>query len=176
MGASQERGIRAWRSVVYLIEVWGVIVAAVALVVWQPTWWAALIAAPIIAGRQHALLIVEHECWHFNLFETRRLNNIAGSLLSGWAVGSPYIKGRGRHLAHHRLLGSDDDPDLDYHRTVTSGKQARRHFLLHLFGGQIVYTLFLGQKGHAGANTGDKGSILPDLIGMAVTQTGILAA
>lgn len=59
---------------------------------------------------QHDLFIVLHEAVHFLLFSKRWSNVWAGNILGG-AIGFTMAY-REHHLAHHRGLGSDIDPDF----------------------------------------------------------------
>lgn len=66
----------------------------------------------VLGGRQLGFGVLTHECGHGTLFTTRRLNETVGE----WLAAAPtfnnqrgYIRG---HLIHHRLAGTDRDPDL----------------------------------------------------------------
>ena len=178
------RGISATRSTAYLTMVWCAIGAGVyACTMWR-TWPIFLAASVVISTRQSALLIVEHECWHYNMFRTRWLNNVVGSLCSGWAVGSTYFIGRKRHLDHHRLLGTPNDPDLKLHCVAgkETAQRARRHFLGLLFGGQLIRVLFhepesmkLEYKNEEAARTAAR-QLRTDLAGLIVTQSLLLCS
>ena len=58
-------------------------------------------------------------------------NDLVGVFLCAAPVGSPFGAAQARHLAHHRLLGTADDPDRDLHsgedKRTRSGP--RPHFL-----------------------------------------------
>lgn len=60
--------------------------------------------------------VLSHECGHKTLFRTRWLNGfVAEWLLSppSFANNRAYMRG---HLQHHRLAGTDQDPDLPNYR------------------------------------------------------------
>ncbi len=176
-----ERGISHTRSVAYLAVVWGVAVGAIALVAVWPNWLTIPLALLCISSRQSALLVIVHECWHYSMFRQRWLNNVVGTALSGWTVGSSYLVGRRRHLAHHRLLGHHDDPDFEYHSSdgKQTGKQARQYFLSLVFGRQLKYMLFLRRGDRHGPRDTTRqptsvAKLLPDLAGIAVMQLVVL--
>ena len=66
----------------------------------------------LLGGRQLGFGVIVHECGHGTFFESRRLNDFVGQ----WLAAAPtfnnmkaYSRG---HLAHHKLAGTRDDPDL----------------------------------------------------------------
>lgn len=75
----------------------------------NPVVW--VIAALLIAGRQHALLLLMHDGAHFRFHPNRRLNE----LISDWFTAYPFLvttQGyRLHHLEHHNHLNTEDDPD-----------------------------------------------------------------
>ena len=179
-----DRSISHVKSVTYLFCVWGVVVGAVMLYVAWPSWITLILAICVISTRQSAMLIIEHECWHYNMFRSRRANDFVGSALSGWAVGSAYYCGRQRHLDHHRHLGCEADPDYEYHCTKgkETGSHALRHFFDLLFGKHLSYVFSLRSKKENDKGGRGKGRskrprqhLWPDLLGIAVTQSLLFA-
>lgn len=70
----------------------------------------------VLGGRQLGFGVITHECGHGTLFRSRRMNDLVGE----WLGAAPtfnnmkaYIRG---HLRHHRLAGTDQDPDLPNYR------------------------------------------------------------
>ena len=178
-----ERGISHTRSVAYLGVVWGVVVGAMALVAHWGGWLSIGLAFVVISSRQSALLAIGHECWHYSMFRPRRLNNVVGTVLSGWTVGSSFLAGRRRHMAHHGQLGQHDDPDFEYHSCEgkATGREARRYFLSLVLGGQLSYMLFLRGGDRTSPQTDGQSrlaslkKVLPDLAGIAGAQLVLLA-
>jgi hypothetical protein len=85
------------------------VVAAAAVV---NTWWAWL-AAFALMGRGHALLnILGHEAAHRLLFPDRRVNDVVGRWVLGFATFQPFGTYRRSHFAHHRDEMGPDEPDL----------------------------------------------------------------
>src|SRR2546429_562345 len=134
-------------NLAYLAMTWAVMAGATALVKLHPTWVTIAIAFVVVAARQQALLNLEHECVHSHLLRTRRANERLGVLCAS-VVGSPFYAARARHLAHHRLLATDQDPDAELHRGPDKSTRAGlvRHFALGLLGGYAVMVLVSGSK------------------------------
>jgi fatty acid desaturase len=72
------------------------------------------VAFVLVGARAQALYILQHECMHWLLFESRKANNVCGLLLSG-ILGTGLSYGRFYHFKHHRLVGQADDPNLIWH-------------------------------------------------------------
>ncbi len=81
----------------------GAIVATIYLCerFWSPLLY--LLAIAIIGARQHALLILMHDGVHYRLFRNRRFNDCPHLV-----AARSYRK---NHIAHHRYLNSEKDPD-----------------------------------------------------------------
>ena len=124
----------------YLALVWGAALGSIALFWAVPAWYTFAFAFLVVSSRQQALLNVEHECIHGKFVADRRWNTLIGRWLCAAPVGSPYEASRARHLSHHRLLATPEDPDHDLH--AAPGMRDRRGLFRHFVGG------FLG--GYAG--------------------------
>src|SRR5437016_10933233 len=124
-------------NLAYLAFAWVVLLAAVALFARWPSVLTFVVAFSVVSARQQALLNVEHECVHANFVPGRRWNDLIAVVLCASPVASPFYAARARHLAHHRLLATDDDPDAELH--MGSDKASRwgllRHFGLGVLGG-----------------------------------------
>ncbi len=82
--------------------------------------WTFALAFVVIGAFQHHLSIIQHEAVHYSLFRRRWLNEFVGRLLGAYPVGFTMAYRR-THLAHHRRLGSQDDPDLHNFEGFPSG-------------------------------------------------------
>jgi len=159
------------KSFVYLTLVWFVIL--VSLLSYN-NFSSPLILIPIIflvSSRQHALLIIEHECWHNNFSKNKWINDLVGSILSGWAVGSPFLNGQNKHLKHHSFLSSERDPDKSLHASgiKDTPKGIIFHFILLLFGGQFIYSFFSENKSKTESNPINI-KLFIDIVGISITQ------
>lgn len=120
------------RSLTALILEWVCIAFTIALALWFDSWWAMLPAAVIIATRQHALLILYHDAVHGHLARSTRTNDFIVNLGVGVPTLMPVEFYRPLHLAHHRKLGTEDDPEkqLLYAGQVWNYRPLRLRILL----------------------------------------------
>lgn len=91
---------------------WAWIFASWTLVALWPTWWAVLLAIPVIGTRYYALLIVGHDGIHRRLFNNPRWNDWFADLFVFAPILAITRINNQNHLGHHRRLSSPDDPDL----------------------------------------------------------------
>ena len=160
-------------NLAYLGLSWAAAVGALALFWARPAWYTFALAFVVVSSRQQALLNCEHEAAHRKFLPNLRVNDFVGTYLCAAPVGSPFGAARARHLSHHRLLGSNEDPDHDLH--TGSDKQTRkglvRYFLNGLVGGYAGMVL-MGPRAPAAAAAG--GSAQRDLLSLVVV--GVLLA
>ena len=95
-----------------IVHAFGVIgLAMVAFVLW-PNPVTFLIAVMVIGTRQMGLAILMHDAAHGVLFNTKKLNEIAGIWLCAYPIFTDMLTYRHYHLKHHRTTQQVDDPDL----------------------------------------------------------------
>lgn len=123
-----------------IVRQWLVIAAAAATAIWLDHWAAYLVAAIVIASRQHALAIIMHDQAHYRLFSNRRLAEWICDLTCAFPVGLSTSRYRRGHLAHHQHNGTAQDPDLqamlsdpDW-RWPKSGRECLRLFVFDALG------------------------------------------
>lgn len=104
------RAVRASTLAAAALE-WAVILAASVLALAHWSWAAALVAGAVIATRQHALLILYHDGVHGLVARDARLNDLLVNLFAGVPMLLPLHVYRALHLAHHRHLGTPQDPE-----------------------------------------------------------------
>ena len=165
------RGLVAY-NLAYVALAWIVAVGAIAVFWAFPHWYTFALAFVVVSSRQQALLNCEHEAVHRKLLPSLRLNNLVGTYLCAAAVGSPFGAAQARHLVHHRLLGTPDDPDRDLHSgdDKRSRKGLVRYFLNGLLGGYAGMILMGPRSPEAAAKAG---SARRDLLSLAVMQAAI---
>lgn len=62
-----------------------------------------------------------HDALHYLAFKNRRLNDVIGGVFITWPLFVVLDGGyRPWHFAHHRWLGTDDDPEVGYYASVRS--------------------------------------------------------
>lgn len=159
----------------YLALVWGFALGAIALFWAYPAWYTFVLAFLVVSSRQQALLNCEHECIHGKFTPSRRLNTVIGRFLCAAPVGSPYEASRARHLSHHRLLATPDDPDRDLHAGPSQRSRAGmfKHFVGGLLGGYAGMVLMGPPRPDSAAPT--PGSARRDVLSLVATQA-VLAA
>ena len=75
-----------------------------------------IIGTILLGGRQMGFFVLTHEAGHRTLFKSNWLN----AQVSSWITAPmDFMNGRAymrEHLIHHRLVGTDDDPDITNYR------------------------------------------------------------
>ncbi len=90
---------------------WIFIASAIAFGEAVPTIWAYFLCITVIAGRQHALLVLMHEGAHFRLHKNATVNDFMSDFFAAFPLLADTAGYRVHHQAHHRHLNSDNDPD-----------------------------------------------------------------
>jgi fatty acid desaturase len=152
LSADQVRDLAAMRprdravNVVYLAANWVLIVGAFVVAAHWPRWWTFVLAFLVISSRQQALLNIEHDCIHSSFTRDKRRDQLIGIIACASPAGSPWNDSRARHLAHHRLITTPEDPDLPLHDTADKASRAAllRYFGLALLGGYAVQVFLSG--------------------------------
>lgn len=132
--------LRPGRVVFDTLMCWAVIGAAwAAVAVWGPgmrgwgaAWWVVLLAIPVIGTRYYGLFILGHDGMHRRLFENRKLNDWWTDVFMLAPIGMVNHVNDRNHLAHHRYLATDRDPDL--HKHACFNKTNRSEYLAFLTG------------------------------------------
>lgn len=70
-----------------------------------------MITILIIAGRQHAALVIVHEAAHFRISPKAWFNDLISDYFAAYPVLFDTHKYRLNHSKHHRFLNTDRDPD-----------------------------------------------------------------
>jgi len=161
--------IDPWRSLMAFASIVAVIAGALALFCWAPSVWTFALAFALISARQHALLILLHECWHGLYLPERKWNHGIGQVV-GYLAGSKYWLAREHHLQHHRRLGFADDPDRALHSSTDKASRAalRRYFAGRVLGGQLTVSHHL-----AGATSGVHGPLGGETLWLVVAQLAL---
>ena len=91
----------------------GLIIGAAAALEATRAWIAWPVVALVIASRQHALLVLMHDCAHYRATRTRSGNNLLGEGI-GWLFLMSMRGYRRHHQRHHveRNLNTQADPDF----------------------------------------------------------------
>jgi fatty acid desaturase len=167
------RGLVAY-NLAYLSLAWIVAGGAIAFFWAYRSWLAFAIAFAVVSSRQQALLNCEHEAVHRKFLPRRKWNERVGRWLCAAPVGSPFGAARSRHLSHHELLGSPEDPDRELH--ANESQQTRRglisYFVKGLLGGYAGVVLMGPRAPRDAAGTDSARS---DFIALVAVQGAIAA-
>jgi fatty acid desaturase len=133
----------------------------------------------VLGGRQLGFGVLTHECGHGTLFASRRLNDFVGEWLAAPLTFNnmkAYIRG---HLKHHRLAGTDQDPDLPNYRDYPISRVRLRRKLLRDVTGQTGFKQVQGIfKGfwHFAKLNGEQRAALARGLAANLLLLGVLAA
>ena len=100
-----------WRGWLMLLTDYGMIAAAMAIVLWFPSVFSVAFALLVIGTRQLGLAVVLHEAAHRTLFNNRKLNDWAGNWLAAYPIYISVDMYRPHHLDHHGKTWGETDPD-----------------------------------------------------------------
>lgn len=99
------------RTVAAALLEWACIVVAIRVAVALRAWSLYALAVLVVATRQHALFILYHDAAHYHLTRRRSINDFLINLAIGVPGLVPVEFYRPLHLAHHRHLGTAQDPE-----------------------------------------------------------------
>jgi fatty acid desaturase len=152
---------------------WAVIIGAFAAAGLYTRWWTIVLAFLVISAQQQSLLNVEHDCIHASFTRDKKRDQLIGIALCASPCGSPWHATRARHLAHHRLITTPDDPDHALHDTADKASKWAlvRYFGLGLLGGYAVMVLLSGAPSTVG-----RSEKIRDLRNLVVSQLVIWGA
>lgn len=129
---------------------WALIAATFAGAAWVDHWAVYALAVIPLGSRQQALGALFHDASHGLVSRQRGLNDFLGSLLSAWPLGLSLGGYRRYHFAHHRLLGTDQDPEIAHKRALpqwvlpAAPSRVARDFSSDLVGGGLPHLLAAG--------------------------------
>lgn len=153
---------------------WGLIVLAFVL----PALWlnAMTIAVSLIilANRQLGIAILMHECSHYSLFRSRKLNQYLGQMLCAAPILADINGYRRYHMQHHKRAGTISDPDYPNYRSYPVNSNSLLRKTIRDFSGltgiKTLYAILLMHSGILNydmsyqSNTRDKSLRVNDII------------
>ena len=104
-----------WRGAWAIASTWLIIGLTFAALARWPNPLTFVAALALIAGRQLALAILEHEGAHGTLFKTRWMNDVFADWLCARPIWQHMHKYRAHHFVHHTKTGTEADPDISLH-------------------------------------------------------------
>lgn len=148
---------RPLRVVLDVAWCYALIVLAFALIAHSDSPAIAALAFVIIGNRQYALSILAHDGKHGNLLADRRWNDRFSIIALCIPIGVDFHGEWANHRAHHRHLGSGDDPDR--HLYSMADKSTPKRFLFFLSAAGTFVGSFT-KAAHSGTRTDDARSFL----------------
>ena len=103
--------LQPWKTALAIALDWGIIIVAIVFGELTGSWLTWLIAIAIIAGRMHALGAMMHDFAHYRFIRNKQLSDWIGDIFLAWPIGTTVDGYRRNHLAHHRYVNTDRDPD-----------------------------------------------------------------
>lgn len=169
--------LRPWIAARDAALCWLLILAAWTAAALSPSWWALALAAVVVGNRYYALFIIGHDGLHRRIFPTQRANDLFSDLVVFGPIGAITRRNNRNHLAHHRLLGTADDPDrFRYGCTNKADRPALLAFVTGFASAfRAAYRVFFVRGRQAGAAPlRDDGYGLRDLAILAGWQVALI--
>lgn len=138
-----------WSALRIVAGNWLMIVAIFAAVAYWTHPVSIVAAIILLGGRQLGITVLVHDCGHGTLFTRLSWNRFVAYWLAAPFVFSDAKAYRVRHNKHHRLGGTEDDPDLqNYVNYAVSRKSFIRKITRDLTGRTGIKTLYYSAKGY----------------------------
>lgn len=123
---------------------WLVIAAIFTLLTYFPNVFTVIAAGFLLAGQQMALGAFLHDCAHRGMFRTRAFNDFFGHWFAGVPSLIPLPFYREYHFLHHRLTGTEHDPDVQNIANYPVSKCSMRRKLVRDYTGKSGLKALLG--------------------------------
>jgi fatty acid desaturase len=134
-----------WGALRVIGVTWGSIAAIFAMVAMWTNPFTIVLAVALLGGRQLALAVVMHDGGHRALFTKWKWNRFAAHWFGAAFIFNDAKSYRIHHAKHHRLGGSEEDPDL--YRYVNYA-MARKDFFRKLSRDLFGVTAYRAVKGN----------------------------
>lgn len=123
------------RAAASLAWTWALIAFAFAIAVIWPNPATVLLGIVILAGRQLALGVINHDCAHHAFFKAQKTDEFVGHWICGAPMNISLPAYRAYHLKHHKFAGTPDDPDIGFVKNYpVPAESLRRKFIRDLTG------------------------------------------
>ncbi|TDF35657.1 fatty acid desaturase [Alteromonadaceae bacterium M269] len=110
-----------------------------------------IVSLVILANRQLGLAILMHECSHYSLFKTHKLNQVLGQIFCGAPVLADLDGYRTYHLRHHSEAGTTTDPDYPNYKNYPVTNKSWTRKVIRDFAGitglKTLYAILLMNAG-----------------------------
>ncbi len=133
------------RKATILVSVnWLIIFFAFTLVHLYPNIFTVILAILLIGSRQLGLGVLMHEAGHGILFSTPQFNQSFGQWLCAYPILADLNAYAATHREHHRLAGTDRDPDLANYQAYPVSTASFKRKLFRDLSGQTGIKLLSG--------------------------------
>ncbi len=167
-----------WIAAGMFVGNWSIVFAAMLLVYVWTNPLTIIVSLCIIAGRQHGIGGLMHECGHNTLFASKRMNQIFGQWLAAKPVFEEFVAYADGHKRHHQKAGTKTDPDLPNYAAYPVSKNSFKRKLARDLTGQTGFRR-LGQKAKETvvifSSKPEKGRYSNHYFGMLLVQLGMIA-
>lgn len=153
---NQLKKLSNFKASLHVLRCWGVIIAVLLFVTWQPHPLTIFVSLFLLGGSQLSLGGLLHDCSHRAMFSAPRLNDFVGHWLGGIPVLVPLSFYRRYHFMHHTKTGEPSDPDVNNIKSYPVSKASMRRKLMRDFTGQSGLKAFIGVLFYV--NTGRAGN------------------
>lgn len=133
-----------WRGLWAVVSVWIAIGLTLGVMALWPNPLTILFGTWVLAGRQLALAILQHEAAHGTLFKTRALNDSLGDWVCARPIWLDMHKYRAHHIKHHAHTGLTGDPDLSLSAPFPVTRRSLARKLLRDISGYTGLKVMLG--------------------------------
>ncbi len=103
--------VSAHRGIAHVILEWTIIIGAAVFCELNFSWPLYLVIWALIGGRLLGLGILMHEATHGLIHPNKKVNDFFGDVLCSWPLFISLRTYRAKHLAHHKWLNTEKDPD-----------------------------------------------------------------
>jgi fatty acid desaturase len=117
------------KAVWAIIVNYAIIAFAFALPIFAPHILSYIAAALLLSGRALGLTGLSHDACHNALFTSVKMNEFVGKWLLAALPNVPFETYRAGHLQHHKLAGTEKDPDLSFVVGYPTSKASMRRKL-----------------------------------------------
>lgn len=100
-----------YKTLSFLMLEWILCICALIIAIHFDKEWLYILMAIVIGTRQHAMFILFHDAVHHLFAKNKRLNYFIANLFIGIPLNIPLQAYRGLHIAHHKYVGTENDPE-----------------------------------------------------------------
>ncbi len=130
-----------WRGLGVILNTWASILILFFIVSTWTNAFTIIALLLLLPGRMLALAVISHDCGHKVLFKSEKLNFIVGQYFSANLVFTDLTDYATSHRQHHKLAGTDQDPDLPNYQHYPVEKSSFKRKIIRDITGQTGYKL-----------------------------------